>query len=157
MSLHRPDPGRAAADRGRASVRRMSLRRPRLGELERCLLEWMWGREWVDVRAAHAAHAGDANRSPKTLQSTLERLVRKGLAERRREGRAFAYRAIVPREVFLPRALEDAIEQMPGRDPHSLLAAFVDLADRMEEAGLDELERLVAERRRARAQRGGPS
>lgn len=135
----------------------MTFRRPQLGELERRVLEWLWGEEWVDVRAAHAAHAGDANRSPKTLQSTLERLVRKGLAERRRAGRAFAYRAIVPRDVFLPRALEDAIEQMPGRDPQSLLAAFVDLADRMDQAGLDELERLVAERRRARAARGGKS
>lgn len=132
----------------------MTIRRPRLGELERSVLDWMWGREWVDVRAAHAAHAGDGRRSPKTLQSTLERLVRKGLAERRREGRAFAYRASVSREDFLPRALEDAIEQMPGRDPRSLIAAFVDLADRMDEAGLDELERLVAERRRAGGKRG---
>jgi predicted transcriptional regulator len=132
----------------------MAERPPRLGTLEGRVLEWLWGREWVDVRAAHAAHASERRRSPKTLHSTLERLVRKGLVERRRDGRAYSYRAIVSQQVFVGRALEGAIEQMPGTDSRSVLAAFVDVAARMDEAGLDELERLVAHRRRAR-DRGG--
>lgn len=133
----------------------MATRPPRLGDLEGRVLEWLWGREWVDVRAAHAAHASATRRSPNTLHSTLERLVRKGLVERRREGRAFAYRALVSREDFVGRALAGAIEQMPGSEPRSLLAAFVDLAERMDEAGLEELERLVRERRREAAERSG--
>jgi predicted transcriptional regulator len=129
----------------------MQNRPPRLGELEKSLLEWLWCRDWVDVREAHAAHATPVRRSPNTIHSTLERLIRKGLVERRRVGRAFAYRAIVSREAFLERALEGAIEQLPGSDPKRLLAAFVDVAVRMDAAGLDELERLVAERRREKS------
>lgn len=135
----------------------MAAHPPRLGDLEGRVLEWLWGREWVDVRAAHAAHASTTRRSPNTLHSTLERLVRKGLVERRRAGRAFTYRAIVSREAFVGLALAGAIEQMPGSDPKSLLAAFVDLAARMDEAGLEELERLVAERRRTGSEGGGES
>ncbi len=131
----------------------MTSRPPRLGELEKRLLEWLWGREWTDVREAHAAHAAPERRSPNTIHSTLERLIRKGLVERRRVGRAFAYRAIVSPERYLDRALESALEQMPGSDPKRLLAAFVDVAARIDEAGLEELERLVAERRRERAER----
>ena len=127
----------------------MADRTAQLGDLERRILAWLWGRDWVDVRAAHAAHASESRRSPNTIHSTLERLIRKGLVERRKQGRAFAYRAIVSRETFVGHELESMIEWMPGADPRSLLAAFVDLAARMEEAGLDELERLVAERRRA--------
>jgi len=130
----------------------MAERSTRLGELERRLLAWLWGRDWVDVRAAHAANASASRRSPNTIHTTLERLIRKGLVERRREGRAFAYRAIVSRDAFVGRALEGAIEQMPGSDPRALLAAFVDLAERLDDAGLEELERLVAERRRARGE-----
>ena len=126
----------------------MPNRSPRLGEFEKVLLEWLWGRDWVDVRAAHAAHSTPSRRSPNTIHSTLERLIRKGLAERRRVGRAFAYRATVSPEAFLEQALAGAIEQMPGSDPKRLLAAFVDVAARLDEASLDELERLVAERRR---------
>jgi predicted transcriptional regulator len=129
----------------------MSSRPPRLGELEKSLLEWLWGRDWVDVRAAHAAHAGAGQRSPNTIHSTLERLIRKGLVERRRVGRAFHYRTIVTREAFLEQALEGALEQLPDSDPKRLLAAFVDVAVRLDEAGLDELERLVADRRRAKS------
>lgn len=128
----------------------MADRSARLGELERRVLTWLWGRDWVDVRAAHAAHAGDEGRSPNTIHSTLERLIRKGLVERRRTGRAFAYRAVVSRDDFALRELERTIERMPGTDPRTLLAAFVDVAARLDEAGLDELERLVAERRRLR-------
>ncbi len=50
------------------------------------------------MRAAHAAHASESRRSPNTIHSTLERLIRKGLVERRKQGRAFAYRAIVSTE-----------------------------------------------------------
>lgn len=129
----------------------MSSRPPRLGELEKSLLEWLWGRDWVDVRAAHAAHASPGRRSPNTIHSTLERLIRKGLVERRRVGRAFDYRTIVTREAFLERALEGALEELPGSDPKRLLAAFVDVAERLDEAALEELERLVADRRRAKS------
>lgn len=129
----------------------MLNRPPRLGELEKSLLEWLWGRDWVDVRAAHAAHAGTQRRSPNTIHSTLERLIRKGLVERRRVGRAFQYRTIVTCEAFLEQALEGALEQLPGGDPKRLLAAFVDVAARLDETGLDELERLVADRRRAKS------
>lgn len=128
----------------------MPWRPPRLGELETRLLEWLWGREWVDVREAHAAHAAEGRRSPNTIHSTLERLIRKGLVERRRAGRAFAYRAIVSPQAYLDRALAQVIEEMPGSDPKRLLAAFVDVAARLDDAGLDELERLVAARRRER-------
>jgi len=133
----------------------MPNRPPRLGDLEKRLLAWLWGREWVDVREAHAAHTSPVRRSPNTIHSTLERLIRKGLVERRRAGRAFAYRATVSRETFLERAIEGAIEQMPGSDPKRMLAAFVDVAARLDTAGLEELERLVAERRREKAGAGG--
>lgn len=129
----------------------MTRRPPRLGELETRLLEWLWGREWADVREAHAALAAAGRRSPNTIHSTLERLIRKGLVERRRAGRAFAYRATVSPQTYLDRALEQAIEEMPGSDPKRLIAAFVDVAARLDEAALDELERLVTARRRAQA------
>ena len=129
----------------------MSDRLPRLGDLEKRLLEWLWSQTWADVRAAHAAHSGIEGRSLNTIHSTLERLIRKGFVERRRQGRGFAYRAAVSREAFLEEALTDAIEQMPGSDPKRMIAAFVDVAARIDEAGLELLERRVADRRRALA------
>jgi len=128
----------------------MNDRLARLGELERRVLDWLWGRDWVDVRAVHAADATTRRRSPNTIHSTLERLIRKGLVERRRAGRGYAYRTIVSRDDFVGQALAGAIEQMPGGDSQALLAAFVDVAARIDAEALDELERLVRARRRAR-------
>lgn len=120
----------------------------RLGFLEKALLEWLWARSWVDVREAHAALGESRSLSPNTLHSTLERLVRKSLVERTRRGRAYVYRARVSRKEFVRGVLSRTFHEIPGIDADLLLASFVDLAERVDEAGLEELERLVQNRRR---------
>lgn len=134
----------------------MALRRRiRLGYLERSLLEWLWTRGWVDVATAHAEVGRRRGLARNTLHSTLERLVRKGLAERERRGRAHVYRVCVSQDAWVRRALGESVEHIPGANPRLILASFVDLAERMDEAGLEELERLVRARLHARGPGGG--
>lgn len=127
------------------------LRHPpfRLGYLETELLEWLWQQEWVDVKSAHQAIGRPRGLTRNTLQSTLERLVRKGLVGRERRGRAYHYRVSVARETWVRESLVRTLEGVPGADAPLLLASFVDVAERVDDAGLAELERLVRERRRA--------
>jgi len=87
--------------------------------------------------------------APNTVQATLERLHRKGLAEREKVGRAFHYRPAVSRADWVARTLDAALESVPGGDAELWLAAFVDVAARVGSGSLDELERLVDARRRA--------
>jgi hypothetical protein len=47
-------------------------------------------------------------------------------------------------------SLDGLASELPGTPPETLLAAFVDLAERAGGERLAELERLVRERRRAR-------
>lgn len=132
--------------------------RTRLGYLEAELLEWLWALDdtregtlaWIDVATAHAEVGRPRGLSRNTLHSTLERLVRKRLVERERRGRAYAYRACISRESWVRESLSRTFESTPGADRSLLLASFVDLAERVDEAGLAELERLVRARRRAR-------
>ncbi len=132
--------------RGEASVR--------LGHLEAEVLEWLWDRDWVDVKTTHAEIGRARALSPNTLHSTLERLVRKGLAERERRGRAYVYRTSITRDAWVRESLLRSLEEIPGADPGLLLAGFVDFAERVDAAGLVELERLVRARRRARRGEG---
>ena len=131
-------------------------RRIRLGHLEVEVLEWLWGRDWGDVKSAHAEVCRPRALSRNTLHSTLERLVRKGLAERERRGRAYLYRALITREAWVRESVARNLQDIPGADPELLLAGFVDFAERVDENGLIELERRVRARRRAReAERKG--
>jgi len=85
-----------------------------------------------------------------TLMTTLDRLHRKGILLREKEGRAFAYRHRWTRQ--------DLLTQITGRTlgallaPHDpalqpLVSFFVNAVTRRDAEVLDELERLIARRR----------
>lgn len=99
----------------------------------------------------HAAVGSARGISPNTVHSALERLVRKGLAARSRKGRAYEYRPVMTRRDWLARSFDGLASELPGASSETLLAAFVDLAERVGPEALAELERLVRDRRR----RGG--
>ena len=84
-----------------------------------------------------------------TLMTTLERLHRKGVLERRKVGRAFAYRAVSSRQELesglVTRALQSVLK---GASAEPILSFFVEEVSRQDDRLLDELERLVREKRR---------
>jgi predicted transcriptional regulator len=125
-----------------------------LGALERAVLDRLWSAGAADVKAMHRAVGGPRGIAPNTIQSTLERLVRKGLAERHKRGRAFEYAPRLSRREWIAAQLDElrAAAQGPAG---VLLAAFVDLTERAGAERLAELEALVRERRRGKRE-GGP-
>ena len=123
-------------------------RRTELGELERAVLDHLWAAGPANVRAVHAAIGVPRRISPNTVHSALERLVRKGLVQRRKLGRAHEYWPALSRREWMARRLGGLASEVPGAASETLLAAFVDLAERAGAERLAELERLVRERRR---------
>ncbi len=118
-----------------------------LGRLEIAVLEELWDTGPSDVSAMHIAVGEPRGLARNTVQSTLERLVRKKLAERRKVGRAYEYRACGSRSEWLGDAIEELVNRLSGVDPPLLVSTFVDFAERTGTATLDELEALVRERR----------
>lgn len=125
--------------------------RTRLGPLETAVMDVLWrAADDLDVDAVRAQLAPTRRPVRNTVQSTLERLVRKGLAQRRKAGRAFRYAATLERRDWVAlviRALTDALRTDPEPD---VLAGFVDFTERASPEALATLERIVSERRRAR-------
>jgi predicted transcriptional regulator len=132
----------------------VAARRQLLGQLELAVLDHLWSQGPAEVRAVHAA-VGDARGiSPNTVHSALERLVRKGLVLRRKQGRAHQYRAGLSRREWMAGRLGGLASEVPGTPAATLLAAFVDVAERAGERELAALERLVRARRRRRREEG---
>jgi predicted transcriptional regulator len=129
-------------------ARAMTLRRNTLGRLEVAVLDHLWSNGFEDVRAVHASVGAARGISPNTVHSALERLVRKGLAERRKAGRAYQYRALLSRQEWMAHGLERLVSEFPGAHAQTLIAAFVDVTERAGATQLAELERRVRERRR---------
>jgi predicted transcriptional regulator len=124
---------------------------PLLGELETTVLEYMWDQGEVDVKDVHRDIGARRGITVSTIQSTLERLHRKGLARRERVSHAYRYEPALSREEFRARAVAVAAGDLKGAAARGVLAAFVDLAAKVDHGNLDHLEALV---KKARAQRG---
>lgn len=127
-------------------------RPPLLGELETAVMEHLWSRGPADVKAVHAVLGPLRRITSNTVQSTMERLHRKGLLSREKVSHAFVYAARRKREEVRAEILQEVVRQVVGGGTDLMLSTFVDLAARSGEDTLVRLERMVADRR---AKRGG--
>ena len=120
-----------------------------LGRLERQVLEETWRRREISVRDLFTAF--DERVAYTTLMTTLDRLYRKRLLGRRKDGRAFLYWPLVSREELEQGIREDVIDGLLGLGADSVapvLACIVDAVSDRDRELLDELDRLIKEKRR---------
>ena len=125
-----------------------------LGPLEREVMELIWRRpeEAAEVSVRDIHRAFDGRLAYTTLMTTLDRLRKKGLLERRKEGRAFFYSPRFSSNEFERSVARDAINMLLGRGADGvepILACIVDAVSDRDRALLDELDRLIKEKRRA--------
>lgn len=119
-----------------------------LGPLERDVLNQVWQRDEVSVRDVYLAF--EKHIAYTTLMTTLDRLFKKRLLDRRKEGRAFLYSSKVTAEELEMGIKEDLIDGLLGRETHGVepvLACIVDAISERDVELLDELDRLIKEKR----------
>src|SRR5215208_7116864 len=121
---------------------------PRLGDLETAVLEHVWAAGPSDVKAVHRTLGSRRGITLNTVQSAMERLFRKGLLAREKVSHAYVYSPRHTREELGARMVEEVVSRLLKGEAVPVLEAFVDLAARADEANLDRLERLIAERRK---------
>jgi predicted transcriptional regulator len=78
--------------------------------LELQCLRALWSLGAANVRAVQQALAPNRELAYTTIMTVLERLVRKGVVGRRKDGRAFLYEAVVSREALRAIALRQLLE-----------------------------------------------
>ena len=119
-----------------------------LGDLEQRVMEIVWRDHPLAVRDVKMR----LGRKPAytTVMTTLDRLFKKGLLARDKEGLAFVYRPAIDRAEYQRRVVEAAVAPLLADGAGAVLAAFVDVAADVSSAHLAELEKLIAARRRRR-------
>ena len=122
-------------------------RRP-LGALERAVMDFAWSRETLTVHDACEALA-DRALAYNTVMTTLDRLFKKGLLAREKAGHAYAYRARLGRDAYERLLVAAVLEDLPTASRDAVLCGFLDFVT-TDDATLDALERLIAERKRGR-------
>ena len=121
----------------------------RLGALEREVMAVVWHAGSINVR-----EASEQLKTPvayTTVMTTMDRLFKKRLLARRKVGRAFVYSATATRDEMegaVATELVQSLLQRHSTEPLPLLSSLVDAVSDRDRALLDELERLVREKRR---------
>ena len=122
----------------------------RLGALEREVMAVVWKAGEINVREASVRL--ETAVAYTTVMTTMDRLFKKRLLARRKVGRAFLYSATATRDEMegaVATELMQTLLQRYGREPLPLLSSLVDAVSDRDRALLDELERLIREKRRA--------
>ena len=113
------------------------------------MLDETWRRGEVSVRDIYLAF--EERIAYTTLMTTLDRLFRKQILDRRKDGRAFVYLPAVSRAEFEHGIREDVIDGLLGHGAEGVqpvLACIVDTVSAHDREMLDELDRLVKEKKR---------
>lgn len=112
---------------------------PRLGELEARVLEILWDAGgWLNTREVLDVLAVDRPLAYTTVMTILVRLSDKGLLERRKDGRAFAYHAVMTREEWTALRMRELLAVAESRA--EALSHFV---SEMDDADVAQLRRLL--------------
>jgi predicted transcriptional regulator len=127
-----------------------------VGPLEERVLELLWQRPaGLSVREARTALPGGLAHT--TVMTTLDRLYKKGLLSRERDGRGYRYVAVSTREDFAASLLRRWLDRLlgRGRSVRPLLSTLVDAVGERDRELLPELQRLVRDKERSLRAKAG--
>lgn len=125
-----------------------------VGELELKVLECVWETPGTDAREITSRLALEAPCRLSTVQASLERLVRKELLQREKDGHAYRYYAARSRSELLGSMLKDVIQLLHDGKANTILSSFVNAAAGLDGKALDELEALIQRKRRSVRNKG---
>lgn len=105
--------------------------RNRLGDLERAVLEHLWAEgpshpEGLTVREVHDVVGVQRDLAYTTLMTVLDRMAKKGLVSRERDGRAWRYTAASSRDELTSETMRHALGELAGTERRSALLHFLD-------------------------------
>ena len=87
----------------------------RLGELERKVMDVLWGPVGAELTVRQVAEQLPRH-AYTTVLTVLDRLERKGMVCRTKEGRAFRYAPAASREAYTAALMHEALGAAPDRD-----------------------------------------
>lgn len=120
-----------------------------LGELEKQVLQYFWKGRTADAKSVYAHFEKQRGGTLNTIQSTLDRLFKKGLLSREKQGHAFQYSAAMDRQAFIAKLIEEIGEDYSADPGSTLIAAFSTFSEKLSDDQISALEKLIEARRAA--------
>lgn len=119
-----------------------------LGELEKAVLQFFWSHQSADAKQVHAYFEARRGGSLNTIQSTLDRLFKKGLLKREKRSHAYVYYQAMTKDAFIGALVADVTKDFFRPTENVLRAAFTSMSSGLSDDELSELEAMIEKQRR---------
>lgn len=128
-----------------------------LFDLESDVMEVLWsqGQTRLLVRDVHKTLESNRDIAYTTVMTTMDRLWKKGVLDREREGKAYAYWPRLSRDEFYRQAAVQVLDSLLPEVSAPLLSSFVESIAESDAAHLDRLEDIIRQKRNELAQELG--
>jgi predicted transcriptional regulator len=119
-----------------------------LGELETELMERAWAHQEISVRGLHQEMG--KRLAYTTLMTTLDRLYKKGLLHRRKEGKAYFYSPVLTEQQYQESLTQHFFGMVLNdrKNSGAVLSRFVEAVGETDQRMLEELDEIVKAKRR---------
>lgn len=118
-----------------------------LGDLEADIMELVWKQSPASVRDVYERLAKKRSIAYTTVMTVMSRLAEKGLLERQQHGRAYLYVPSCSREEFCEDTISTVMQGLLGGFGEPVLSNFVETIGAQDTAKLDQLMRLIEEKK----------
>ena len=98
---------------------------PRISDAEIDVMEIVWNDNPIGTNEITDRLTGDGERSPKTIQTLIRRLVDKGALSAEKRGRQFYYTPAIDRDDFIDNQKKRFADRFFGGDVALLVSSFV--------------------------------
>lgn len=123
-----------------------------LGELEKRVLQYLWKVPNADAKQVHQALTKRQGGKLNTVQSALDRLFKKDLLSREKQGHAFYYQAKIEREELIAKLIQSVASDFVTDGEDGMIAAFSSFSAGLDDEKLSQLEKLIQQQRQLRGQ-----
>jgi predicted transcriptional regulator len=120
-----------------------------LGAGERLVLEALWRKGALTGREVYEEVCRSRELAYTTVLTVVGRMVKKGSVKRRKEEGVYVFEAALKKAEFERRVASEVIKGIHEISPAHTVSAFLDVLAEYDAAGLDEIMKVIEERRKA--------
>ena len=122
---------------------------PKISESEWLVMRVLWSRSPLAAQEVFEELDGKAKWKPKTVKTLIDRLVKKGAIQFKKDGRRYMYSPAVSESECIATERRSFVRRVYGGTVTPMLAAFIEEADLSREE-VEELKRMLDEKGRSK-------
>ena len=113
-----------------------------ISEAEYQFMKLIWDRAPVSTKEVTEILADESSWKPKTIQTLLSRLVKKGAIGYKKEGRVFVYTPLIKEEDYVEQESSSFLNKFYDGALNSMVVNFLE-QDKLTENDIDELKKIL--------------